>query len=130
MPPLLVYVPWRTSSSQLLSDCSAALTTPNKRISHCAEISAAGGRHDFDRAHRAGTPWPAAWLENLSDEQRAVLEPPYHPRHERPTLQSSSGELTAAAKQLLQEKGWDGIGDNALSSEVNPSPLALSVAKL
>ena len=43
----------------------------------------AGGRHEFDAENRADKAWPASWYEGLTDPQRAVLEPPYHPRLER-----------------------------------------------
>ncbi|MAG36273.1 MAG: hypothetical protein CL878_08520, partial [Dehalococcoidia bacterium] len=32
------------------------------------------------------SPWPEEWLEGLSEEQRAILEPPYHLRLNRPVL--------------------------------------------
>ena len=51
-----------------------------------ANSAYAGGRHDFDSDHRAGPAWPLPWYDGLTDAQRAVLEPPYHPRHQRPIL--------------------------------------------
>ena len=51
-----------------------------------ANSAYAGGRHDMDSDHRAGPAWPLAWYDGLTDAQRAVLEPPYHPRHQRPIL--------------------------------------------
>jgi hypothetical protein len=53
-----------------------------------ANSAYAGGRHDIDIDHRAGPAWPLAWswYERLTHAQRAVLEPPYHPRHQRPIL--------------------------------------------
>ena len=32
------------------------------------------------------------------------------------------GELLEESRQLIAEKGWEGIGDNRLSSVVNPLP--------
>jgi hypothetical protein len=58
-----------------------------------ANSAYAGGRHDFDREHRAELAWPAAWYEGLTDARRAVLEPPYHPRHERPILGTSQHRI-------------------------------------
>ena len=51
-----------------------------------ANSAYAGGRHDMDSDHRAGPAWPLSWYDGLTDAQRAVLEPPYHPRHQRPIL--------------------------------------------
>eukprot|EP01052_Picozoa_sp_SAG31_P025858 SAG31_NODE_2296_length_5987_cov_13.607677_5_plen_307_part_00 len=84
-----------------------------------ANSAYAGGRHDFDREHRTTLAWPASWYEGLTDEQRAVLEPPYHPRHERPIL-DNDGTLTESSRALLARKGWGEIGDNQLNSIVNP----------
>ncbi len=37
--------------------------------------------------------WPESMLEGLTPEQRAVLEPPYHTRLDRPVLEEIYGEL-------------------------------------
>ena len=101
-----------------------------------ANSAYAGGRHDMDSDHRAGPAWPMPWYDGLTDAQRAVLEPPYHPRHQRPILGDDGyvhtlpatfhpvrasrrihcrlcrRELLETSKQQLAERGWDGIGDN------------------
>lgn len=72
----------------------------------------AGGRHEFDAENRQGDAWPASWLEGLSDAQRAVLEPPYHPRLDRPVL-GDDGELSPSSAELLSQRGgWKQIGHN------------------
>lgn len=76
-----------------------------------ANLAFAGGRHAFDSEHRSGDAWPAAWYDGLSDAARAVLEPPYDARLERPVL-GDDGELTAESQQLIEGKGWAGIGKN------------------
>ena len=35
-----------------------------------ANLAFGGGRHDFDRDHRAGPAWPESWYMGLSDEQK------------------------------------------------------------
>ena len=76
-----------------------------------ANLAFGGGRHDFDRDHRAGPAWPSNWYEGLSDEQRAVLEPPYSPGEQRPIL-GDDGELLQESREALKQWGWDGIGNN------------------
>jgi hypothetical protein len=60
-----------------------------------ANSAYAGGRHDMDSDHRAGPAWPLSWYDGLTDAQRAVLEPPYHPRHQRPILGDDGCAYTA-----------------------------------
>jgi ectoine hydroxylase-related dioxygenase (phytanoyl-CoA dioxygenase family) len=43
-------------------------------------------------AYATGYAWPAAMLDGLTDAQRAVLEPPYHIRLNRPVL-NNDGEI-------------------------------------
>ena len=76
-----------------------------------ANLAFAGGRHDFDRDHRSGPAWPDSWYVNLSDEQRAVLEPPYSPGAQRPII-GNDGKLLQESLEALREWGWDGIGNN------------------
>lgn len=76
-----------------------------------ANLAFAGGRHAFDRDVRSGRAWPDSWYDGLSPEQLAVLEPPYNRNLERPVL-GNDGRLTAEARSLIDEKGWDGIGRN------------------
>lgn len=77
-----------------------------------ASMAYAGGRHEFDAENRQGRVWPASWYEGLYDAQRAVLEPPYHPRLDRPVL-GDDGELSPMSVELLRKKGWERIGHNA-----------------
>ena len=53
--------------------------------------------------------WPSAVTEGLSAEQQAVLEPPYHPRLDRPTL-----TLVGSS----DEAGSDEAGGGAAASAV------------
>ena len=77
-----------------------------------ANLAYAGGRHEFDAENRSGKAWPESWYSGLNDAQRAVLEPAYHPRLDRPDL-GDDGELTAESVKLLEEHGgWEGIGAN------------------
>jgi hypothetical protein len=76
-----------------------------------ANLSFAGGRHAFDRDVRSGRAWPESWYAGLSDEQVAVLEPPYNRNLDRPVL-SDDGQLTQQSRAMLDERGFDGIGRN------------------
>jgi len=40
--------------------------------------------------------WPASTLAGMTDEQLAVMLPPYHPRMNRPYLDPETGELVSA----------------------------------
>ena len=84
-----------------------------------ANLAFAGGRHDFDREHRAGNAWPSSWYEGLADRQRAVLEPPYSPGAQRPIL-GDDGELLPQSKEQLAAHGWDGIGNQNRTVTSNP----------
>ena len=86
-----------------------------------ANLAYAGGRHEFDRDVRASAAWPASWYRGLTPEQRAVLEPPYHARLDRPVL-GDDGELTKASRRLLADKGWEGIGANSRTIERKQYP--------
>ena len=81
-----------------------------------APLAWAGGRHDWD-AVRAQIPWPESYLDGLTDEQRAVMEPPYIGTHgldsvnplQRPELRDG-GELTDDAKATYADGGWRTVG--------------------
>ena len=77
-----------------------------------ANLAFAGGRHSWDRDIRSGRAWPDSWYDGLNDAQRAVLEPPYNVRLDRPVLDDSTGELTEASREAICIRGWDGIGRN------------------
>jgi hypothetical protein len=95
-----------------------------------ANLAFAGGRHDFDRDHRAGDAWPAGWYTGLEDRQRAVLEPPYSPGAQRPIL-GDDGELLEQSKAQLAAHGWEGIGNQNRHVQSNPpKPPPRSKSKL
>lgn len=48
---------------------------------------------------RGYLPWPTDWLEGATEAQRAVLEPPYHPRMNRPFLNSDGDKCDAAPRE-------------------------------
>ena len=70
-----------------------------------ANSAYAGGRHDMDSDHRAGPAWPLSWYNGLTDVQRAVLEPPYHPRHQRPILGNDGcAYMTRALRAIFRSQ--------------------------
>jgi len=89
-----------------------------------ANLAMAGGRGPSDRDARAGNAWPDSWYDGLGDEQRAVLEPPYHRLFQRPVI-ADDGKLDERSRALVEGRGWDRIGLNDLGgdetlSEVKP----------
>ena len=58
------------------------------------------------------------WVSELTETQRAVLEPPYVKAQERPEL-GDDGELTEESRKSIAASGWDGIGRNPTESHSN-----------
>lgn len=109
---------WRVSSAHAVQQLSSAqhlMANLGCAITHAD----AGGRHEFDIENRQGNAWPESWYEGLSDAQRAVLEPPYHPRLDRPVL-GDDGELTPSSTAILEAKGWRGLGNNGATPTRKP----------
>eukprot|EP01052_Picozoa_sp_SAG31_P023272 SAG31_NODE_1910_length_6945_cov_45.108384_2_plen_185_part_00 len=100
-----------------------------RRVCHyrynAASMAYSGGRHPYDNEHRAGRAWPASWYNDLTDAQRAVLEPPYHGPvfTERPIL-TDDGDLDKQSKAIVARKGWDKIGGNLSYEDTRPRQIA------
>mmetsp|Transcript_9181 Transcript_9181/g.28145 ORF Transcript_9181/g.28145 Transcript_9181/m.28145 type:complete len:210 (+) Transcript_9181:133-762(+) len=46
--------------------------------------------------------WPDAFLDGMTDAQRAVMEPPYHPRMNRPFVSASGEAMTAKPREAFK----------------------------
>jgi hypothetical protein len=47
-------------------------------------------------------PWPESFREGATEAQLAVLEPPYHPRMNRPYLDSNAEKKDAAPREAFK----------------------------
>jgi len=86
----------------------AAPWTPVDRERRIALYRFAPATLAYGRSYAADAApaWPAAFTAGMTDAQRAVLLPPFHPRLDRPVV-TDGGELAAGASRAPVKKAFD-----------------------